>query len=303
MINKKYIACWWSGGVTSAVAVKHTIDLYGKDRCRILFIDTGIEHEDTYRFKEDCEKWYGLPIETLSGLGGKYNSITDVWVKNKSLNVSSGAICSSELKRKVRENYQTENPDFIYNVFGFDLDESKRAKSMTMNNPDVKAIYPLMMFGNFKKDCFDIIDKAGINPPVAYQLGFHNNNCLGDTDGEIGGCVQGGIGYWQKMKNVFPKKYYTRAKLEHELTDLKGFPVTMLKDQSNEAKEKIRINPKTKDHLVFLEPHPSYPNNKSLKDMPITNVESLIDCNGYCGINDLMPKNNSIGQINFEFND
>ena len=299
--DNKYIACWWSGGVTSAIAVKHVIDIYGKDKCRVLFIDTGCEHEDTYRFKDDCEKWYGISIETATRIGTDYNSITDVWMKYKSLNVSTGAICSTELKRKVREKYQEENPDFIYNVFGYDLDESKRAKGMTKNNPNVKAIYPLMMFGEFKQDCFDILNSVGIVPPLAYQLGFHNNNCLGNSESDEGGCVQGGIGYWQKMKNVFPKKYYTRAKLEHILTDLKGYPVTMLKDQSNEAKDKIKKDSKTKDHLVFLEPHPNYPQNKSLADMPLMKVEPLIDCNGYCGTRDLDVKAIEFQkQINFE---
>lgn len=51
---KKDIICWWSGGVTSAVAIWLAIELFGKDRIRIIFIDTFNEHSDTYRFKDDC---------------------------------------------------------------------------------------------------------------------------------------------------------------------------------------------------------------------------------------------------------
>lgn len=36
----KDIICWWSGGITSAVACKLAIDMYGKDRCRVIMIDT-----------------------------------------------------------------------------------------------------------------------------------------------------------------------------------------------------------------------------------------------------------------------
>ena len=36
----KDIVCWWSGGVTSAVACKIAIDLYGLENCRFIFIDT-----------------------------------------------------------------------------------------------------------------------------------------------------------------------------------------------------------------------------------------------------------------------
>ena len=292
--NKQYIACWWSGGVTSAVAVKKTIELYGKENCRILFIDTKNEHDDTYRFLIDCEKWYGMPIETITGLGQKYKSIADIWREKKTLNSATGAICSSELKRKVREKYQKQNPEFIYNVFGYDLDEAKRAKGMTMNNPKVKAIYPLMMFGLFKKDCIKIIEESGIKIPIGYYMGFLNNNCLKT------GCVQGGIGYWQKWERDDIELFNRMADLEHELTDLRGFPVTMLKDQSNESKEKLKIDKKDKSVLVFLKPHPKY-SNKSLIDMPQQKVEPLIDCNGYCGTYDLEPKMKEFAQqINFQ---
>ena len=64
------VICWWSGGITSAVACKVAIDLYGKDNCEVIMIDTHNEHSDTYRFKDDCSKWYGLPIKTISAIGG-----------------------------------------------------------------------------------------------------------------------------------------------------------------------------------------------------------------------------------------
>ena len=100
------IICWWSGGVTSAVACKIAIDIYGKENCRVIMIDTGNEHEDTYRFKDDCQRWYGIEIETITTIGNKFESIQDVWEKYKSLNVATGAICSTHLKRKVREKWQ-----------------------------------------------------------------------------------------------------------------------------------------------------------------------------------------------------
>jgi 3'-phosphoadenosine 5'-phosphosulfate sulfotransferase (PAPS reductase)/FAD synthetase len=73
------IVCWWSGGVTSAVACKLALGLYNQTHFRIIFMDTHNEHEDTYRFKADCEKWYRQEIETISAIGEKYDSIQDVW--------------------------------------------------------------------------------------------------------------------------------------------------------------------------------------------------------------------------------
>jgi len=82
--------------------------------------------------------------------------------------------------------------------------------------------------------------------------------------------------------------------MEHELTALKGSPVTMLKDQSKSAKETGNI-------LVFLRKHPDYPNLKSIDDMPECEVKPLFECNGFCGTNDLIPRSDSENQINFQF--
>ncbi len=51
------VICWWSGGVTSAVACNIAIHIYGKENCRVIMLDTQNEHEDTYRFKDDCSIW------------------------------------------------------------------------------------------------------------------------------------------------------------------------------------------------------------------------------------------------------
>ena len=284
MKSTSKIIAWWSGGITSAVTCKLCVDLYGIDNVRFVFIDTKNEDQDTYRFKLDCEKWYNKEIETITGIGDKYNSIEEVWIKNKSLNVASGAVCSSELKRRVREKWQKDN-EYTHQAFGFELDEVKRAKSMTMNNPNVKAIYPLLMYGLQKKDCIDIVEEAGIEIPKMYQLGFKNNNCFNT------GCVQGGIGYWQKMQRDFPLKFdkmAEMAEMEHRLTDLKGTPVTMLKDQSETG------------GFVFLKPHPNFDFIKDISKMKGREPEPLFECNGFCGINDLSDRKATENEINFQ---
>jgi len=283
----KKVISWWSGGITSAVSCKIGIDLFGIDSCSIVMIDTKNEHPDTYRFKDDCSRWYGKEIETITAIGDKYDSIQDVWLKHKSLNVATGAICSTNLKRKVRESYQ-KSVDYDYQIFGFEFDkkEFNRATSLTLNHPKAKAIYPLLMMGLNKEDCIKIVEDAGIEVPVMYKMGFRNNNCFGT------GCVQGGIGYWQKIKTDLPDKFKAMADMEHKLTDIKGEPVTMLKDQGNEAKATGNI-------LVFLRKHPKYPHLKCIDDMAPQKVEPLFECNGFCGINDLNEQNKTQYEINF----
>jgi len=288
----KDIICWWSGGVTSAVAIYLAIQIFGKERIRIIFIDTFNEHSDTYRFKDDCQRWYEIEIETITGIGGEYKTIQDVWFKFLSLNVSTGAICSTQLKRIVREKWEKENNyNYVHQVFGFDISESKRVIGMVKNHPKAKGLFTLMLYGMSKKDCIEFLRNEFIAIPLMYYLGFLNNNCFGT------GCVQGGIGYWQKMFRDFKFKFLRMAVIEHWLTNLAGEPVTMLKDQSKEADKKAKKNPKS--NLVFLVKHPNYPDNKSIFEMPDCEVEPLVDCNGYCGTNDLIKRSNTEKQINF----
>lgn len=289
-MKNKTIACWWSGGVTSAVACKLAADIYGLENCRFVFIDTANEDEDTYRFKADCEAWYGKEIETITRIGQDYGSIQEVWEKYNSLNVAHGAICSTVLKREIRIAWQKENK-VDHQVFGFEFNtrEAARAISIALNYPDARPIFPLLMYAYRKKDCIKLIEDAGIEIPRAYQYGFHNNNCLQT------GCVQGGVGYWQKMAKEFPEKFDAMAAMEHRLTDRAGKPVTMNKDQSQAAKI-------TGKFQVFLKPHPDYPAYKDISQIKGRPPAPLVECNGFCGTYDLEPKREN-GQmaINFEF--
>jgi len=284
------IVCWWSGGVTSAVACYLSIRLFGLENCKIIFIDTNNEDEDTYRFKKDCSNWYGKQIETISSIPHKYGSIQDVWRKHGQLSTANGAICSYKLKRVARERWEKEN-EWEHQVFGFEFErkELNRAKSLKLNHGHTKPIFPLLMYGLDKIDCIDIVRKKGLEIPRAYSLGFQNNNCLKT------GCIEGGVGYWQKMKRDFPEKFNKMAMMEHELTNKRGYQVTMLRDQSKEAKTKS-----IKDQLVFLSPHPSYPQNKHIGELKGREIKPLNECNGFCGVNDLNERSKTINELNLE---
>jgi len=284
-VSKEYpVIAWFSGGIASAVEVYVCICLFGIDNVRIVFMDTGNEDEDTERFLSECEAWYGKKIERLTFIGRKYKCIQDVWRKFKSLNVANGAICSSELKRELRKEFQ-RTEKYSFQAHGFDIRESKRGIGMSLNYPESNPIYPLMMMGLQKKDLFKIVQDAGIKPPRVYEFGFHNNNCFKT------GCVQGGIGYWQKMGREYPEKFDAMADMEHELTLAKGKPVTMLKDQGKDG------------GFVFLKPHPNYPDVKDISMMSGREPKPLMECNGFCGIDDLgTPDKTALDELNFDQN-
>ena len=162
--------------------------------------------------------------------------------------------------------------------------------SMYLNHSKAKPVFPLLMLGYDKEKCMEIVKNAGLEIPEMYKLGFDNNNCFQTM------CIQGGVGYWQKVQREYPEKFEAMAQLEHELTELKGEPVTMLKDQSNEAKAAKEHDGKAA--LVFLKKHPDYP-NKCLVDMSKQEVAPLKDCNGFCGIDEMNAKNETYQQLNF----
>jgi hypothetical protein len=309
MENKKII-CWWSGGITSAVACKLALEMFGIDNCRIVMIDTGNEDTDTYRFLVDCEKWYNKRIEIITAikpetishgldvtfvdLGWEYTSIQDVWTRYKTLNAATGAICSTDLKRRVREKWQS-TVKYDHQVFGFEFDkrEFNRAMSLSKNHPKARGIYPLIMMGYDKEQCIQMVHDAGIEIPQMYKLGFKNNNCFQT------GCVQGGMGYWQKIQREFPDKFNAMAEMEHRLTAMKGQPVTMLKDQRKDTKLLVQETGVPWLNLVFLKKHPDYPELKCLDDMGKQEVRPLFECNGFCGTNDLNPVSGTEFELNF----
>ena len=276
----KRLITWWSGGIASAVTCKLVLNEYrDKFKVEVVFIDTMNEHQDTYRFLEDCEKVYNQEIKVIKN--EKYGSIEEVWRKHKSLNVARGAICSSELKKNVRVKYQDLENDFAQ-AFGFDYDkrEQNRAKNMLKNYPEINPIFPLIENKITKSKCIEIVGSWGVAVPEMYILGFRNNNCFKT------GCIQGGIGYWQKMEREYPEKFNYMANIEHELSLLKGKPVTICKDQSGGVK-----------NLLFLKKSKDFPEVGCIGEKIGRDVEPLSECNGFCSTDQIDLFDNIIDEI------
>ena len=196
------VVCWFSAGAASAVATKLAIADY--DDVTIATIDVGSEHEDNVRFREDCAEWFGLPIEVLKS--EKYDDTWQVWSERRFLVGPQGALCTAELKKKPR--FAFERPDDVQ-VFGYTAEESGRADRFREQNPEITLSTPLIDRGLTKDDTLAIIERAGIELPAMYRLGYRNNNCIG--------CVKGGMGYWNKIRVDFPDTFLRMSLLERDL--------------------------------------------------------------------------------------
>lgn len=196
---------WFSCGVTSAVATKLAIAKF--ETIRIIYIDTGGEHSDSIRFLHDCEKWIDHEVEIWKS--DKFSDPFDVFESKRFLNSPYGAPCTYELKKKVRWRIEDEIKLWQAQIFGFDCSEIKRFTRFREQNPNTKAIAPLIERNLSKSDCMSLLARAGIELPAMYRLGFHNNNCVG--------CVKGGKGYWAHVRKHFPDIFDRMSKLEREL--------------------------------------------------------------------------------------
>jgi len=193
------VVAWYSDGAASAVAAKLAIEKYGS-RVQVVKCDTtNDEHPDNVRFRKDVERWLGSEVQLIRSK--KYDGIDDVFEKTRYMAGIAGARCTTELKKMVRESYQL--PDDVH-VFGYTLEESKRAKRFEKNHPELECDWILIDQFVRKQDCHDILSRAGISRPQMYELGFEHNNCIG--------CVKAASpGYWQKIRDHFPEVFNRRA--------------------------------------------------------------------------------------------
>jgi 3'-phosphoadenosine 5'-phosphosulfate sulfotransferase (PAPS reductase)/FAD synthetase len=195
------VISWFSCGAASAVATKLAI-AESKSLVEIVYCHVKEEHPDNLRFMKDCENWFGQPIHVIEN--EKYNgSIYEVFIKNKYIVGVAGAPCTRLLKKEMRKKF--EKPNDIQ-VFGYTSEEQDRVDRFIDANNDVNVWSILIEKSLTKNDCLAIIQRAGIELPMMYKLGYANNNCIG--------CVKGGLGYWNKIKNDFPQEFNRMAALE-----------------------------------------------------------------------------------------
>lgn len=191
---------WFSCGCSSLVATK----LAHPDK--VIYIHVSNQHPDTLRFLQDARKIIG-DIEVLQSTD--YKSVDDVIEKTHYINGAYGARCTLELKKRVRQEWEQHNWDRHTYVWGFDVDEWRRAENTTFSMPEFNHEYPLIDNNLTKQDCHALCEKWGIKRPEMYDLGYPNNNCIG--------CVKGGMGYWNKIRVDFPEVFERRARQEREI--------------------------------------------------------------------------------------
>ena len=190
---------WFSCGAASAVAAKLATETYG-DECEVVYCNTlASEHPDNLRFFEDVRRWIGRDIRIIGSQ--KYATVDHVFLRRRFMSGRNGAICTSEMKKLPREEFQ--QPDDVH-IFGYTADEQKRADDFDDRNPSLRTEWILIDRGIAKERCLELIAEAGIALPAMYTLGFAHNNCIG--------CVKAtSPGYWNRVRKLFPDVFERRC--------------------------------------------------------------------------------------------
>lgn len=199
------MVCRFSCGGPSAVAAKLTLAEFPSAEVEIVYSDTRSEHPDNKRFLRECEDWFGKKVTVLSS--DKYEDIWDVYRKERFISNHQGAKCRAPLKMVPFWDWWLPSDTL---VFGFTADKPDAARAERMKKGSLeKMSFPLIDRGLTRSDCLAMLERAGIELPMMYRLGFKNNNCLG--------CPKGGMAYWNRIREHFPVEFERMAAIQREL--------------------------------------------------------------------------------------
>jgi hypothetical protein len=94
-------------------------------------------------------------------------------------------------------------------VLGLTCEEAERFEDFKEHAPGVAMLAPLIERGLSKANCLALVERAGIELPMMYRLGYNNANCIG--------CVKGGEGYWNKIRRDFPAQFEAMADIQESI--------------------------------------------------------------------------------------
>ena len=190
----------WIDGANSAV-MGHFVLQVNPDAIPV-HCDLGDSvHEDSRRFIDDLEGWYGKPIVRIKS--EKYANVDEVFDRRKYLAGVNGAPCTGEMKFVPRMNFQLPS-DVHYWGYAADKRDTKRFKLMVEEYPLLNQAGPLIDIGMKKRETHTFLAEHGIRRPYVYEIGMPNGNCLC--------CVKASSpNYWAHQRKHFPLVFARRA--------------------------------------------------------------------------------------------
>lgn len=241
----------FSGGLGSWLTARRVRDEHGVDGLTLLFADTLIEDEDTYRFLDDAAADIGVPLTRVAD--GR--DIWQVFKDDRFLGNTRLANCSKFLKQKPCREWLDANCDADAMVYvGIDWSERHRLPAIMKGWAPYKveapmADPPLLDKSAMQLECL----KAGIALPRLYRAGFAHNNCGG-------GCVRAGQAQFELLLRENPARYAEWERNEQGVREHLDADVAILRDRTGGTlrpltlrrfRERLHTQPDLFDPLDF----------------------------------------------------
>lgn len=217
---KKYLVRV-SGGRSSAMALKRTIEKFGKENTVGIFADTKTEDEDLYRFLAELEVALDLKVTRI----GDGRNIWELFKDEKFIGNHRFDVCSRVLKRDlidkwVRDNFEVKPVV----VLGYDWSEPHRIESARkrFESDGFETWFPLAEAPYLLDDDHNTwLREIGVEPPRLYEMGFSHNNCGG-------ACVKAGQYQWKLLYQKMPERYLWHEEQERQTREIIGKDVSVL---------------------------------------------------------------------------
>ena len=208
---------WFSTGAASFTAAQ--LMLRENPEAILVRCETGNEDPDNYRFEADAVRLLNRQVTLLRS--EDYADVWDVFQRRRYMSGIAGAPCTGEMKIAPRVAFQ--RPDDVH-VFGYtaDREDVERFARLKATYFEMTVRAPLIEAGITKAASLAMVERAGLDLPRSYAMGFPNANCLGT------GCVKAtSPDYWALYRHHFPEKFALTAAYSREI----GARLARIKDE------------------------------------------------------------------------
>lgn len=228
---KKQIVVSFSGGRTSAFMAHCLIEKHGKENVHFVFANTGIEHENTLVFINECDKRWDLGLVWLEAevvheqrVGTKYKIVDFESASRKGEPFEDMCVkyglpnqkyphCTRELKERpiskwLKDKFTSKEEYSL--AIGIRADEIDRVNLVHMKTRSL--IYPLADSGKTKRD----VENFWGSQPFILNLPEHYGNCVTcfkKSDRKLMTIAQDDPKWFSFMAMIGNKYKYTNSKL------------------------------------------------------------------------------------------
>ena len=212
----------FSGGIGSWAAAKRVVEQHGTDGVVLLFADTCMEDEDTYRFLNEAADNVGVPLTRISDGRTPWDLFRD----ERFIGNSRVDLCSRVLKRELLANWTAENTDSnSIRYLGIDWSEVHRLHRVRERSPQFRWEAPMCEPDYLSKEqMIRLAESQGLKRQRLYEMEFPHANCGGF-------CVKAGVGHFLNLLKRMPERFAFHEAKEQEMRELTGKNIAILRDR------------------------------------------------------------------------